>query len=327
MSNPLDWLLEPDNPSARYLALTGLLHRPADDPEVAEAQAAIPAWGPARVIFDAQWPEGYWMRPGIGYSPKYKATVWQVIFLAALGAPRTEAIDRACAYILEHSRLPDGHFSAYKSAKGAITCLNGNLLRAMRQLGCEDPRIDESLEVLAEMVVRDEFRCRANAVGPPPAWMRDGLPCAWGAIKALGAFAHVSKEQRSPAVQMAIEAGVELLLSHDLAAGDYPTGTEPSPLWHKFGFPLGYSSDLLEALAVLGQHGLGRDARLAEAVKVVRGKQDRDGRWPLEYVPGNTWGQFGKVGQPNKWVTLRALQILGQEWQSSNGTLSRDCCS
>ena len=71
----MDWLLAPENPSARYLALTRLLDRAPGDGEAREAQAAIPAWGPARAILDAQWPEGYWIRPGVGYSPKYKATV------------------------------------------------------------------------------------------------------------------------------------------------------------------------------------------------------------------------------------------------------------
>jgi hypothetical protein len=310
----LDWLLEAENPSARYLALTGLRDRPAGDPEMLAARAAIPGWGPARAILDAQWPEGYWMRPGIGYSPKHKATVWQVIFLAALGAPRTDAIDRACTYVLDHSRLPDGRFSAHKTAKGAVTCLNGNLLRAMQQLGFQDPRITESLEALAEMVTLDRFCCRFNAVdvggGPVPARMRDGLPCAWGAIKALGAFAEVPEAQRSPAVQAAVEAGVEFLLSYNLAAGDYPTATEPSSLWQRFGFPLGYTSDLLEALGVLVRLGLGHEAKLAESMEVVRGKQGADGRWALEYTPPNTWAKFGQVGRPNKWVTLRVLAVL-----------------
>ena len=324
LAAPLPWLLEADNPSARYLALTGLLDRPAADPEVMAAQAAIPGWGPARAILDAQWPEGFWMRPGVGYSPKHKATVWQVIFLAALGVPCTEAMDRACAYVLDHSRLPDGRFSARtiksaalrKTASGAVACLNGNLLRAMFQLGYKEPRLEESLEALAGMVARDGFRCRFNAAGPPPARMRDGLPCAWGAIKALAAFAEVPEEQHSPAVRAAVEAGIALLLSGDLAAGTRPLlwpNCSPGRLWRKFGFPLGYTSDLLEALEVLpgtAPVAVGRNPRLEAAVEVVLSKRDEEGRWALEYTPDNTWANFGKVGQPNKWVTLRALRAL-----------------
>ncbi|MCL7452335.1 MAG: hypothetical protein M8467_04735, partial [Anaerolineae bacterium] len=210
-AGPLAWLLEAENPSARYLCLRDLLDRPAADPERAAAQRSIPEHEPARAILEAQWPEGYWIAPGTGYSPKHKATVWQVIFLAALGAPRTAGIDRACAYVLDHSRLPDGRFTAqaadlayrHHHARGAVACLNGNVLRAMAELGYPDPRLDESLEALAGMVLDDRFCCRFNAKKPVPARMSDGLPCAWGAIKALGAFAQVPTASRSSAVQRA----------------------------------------------------------------------------------------------------------------------------
>ncbi len=141
------------------------------------------------------------MQPGVGYSPKYKATVWQVVFWAALGGPLTPAIERACSYVLEHSRLPDGRFSAYKTAQGAVPCLGGNLVRALMQLGMEDTRIADSLESLALQVPRHGFRCRFNvgeAGQPPPKRMEAGLPCAWGAIKVLGAFAQEDSAHRSP---------------------------------------------------------------------------------------------------------------------------------
>jgi len=312
--DPLPWLLEPENPSARYLALTGLLDLPPDDPEVLAARAAIPGWGAARAILDAQWPEGYWIAPGVGYSPKYKSTVWQVIILAALGTPRTAAVKRACDRVLSDSRLPDGRFSAKVTEQGAIVCLGGNLLRALMQLGFEDPRIADSVEALAKSALCDGYRCRYNALqdesGAWPWHMRDGLSCAWGAIKALGPFAEVAQAQRSSAIRDAIEAGVELLLGGNLAGGVYPTATESSPLWQKFGFPLAYTSDLLEALEVLGKLGVDLGAQLAPALDIVKSKRDASGRWALEHALDNTWAKFGEIGQPNKWVTLRALRVL-----------------
>jgi hypothetical protein len=310
----LAWLLEPENPSSRYLVLSRLLGRAEDDPEVRIARSAIPVQEPAKSILDAQWPEGYWMRPGSTYSPKHKATVWQVIFLAALGVPRLDALERACAHVLEHSRLPDGRFTAQKTAQGAVACLNGNVVRAMLQFGIQDRRLAESLEALAEMVARDGFQCRYNAPKPTPTRMREGLPCAWGAIKALGAFAEVPAAQRSPAVQAAIDQGTALLEEGNLARGAYPTATRPSPLWQRFGFPLGFTSDLLEALEVLGALGAPPPPGLDAALALVRDRQDASGRWALEYTPRNTWAEFGTIGQPNKWVTFRALQALAK-WE------------
>ncbi len=56
------------------------------------------------------------------------------------------------------------------------------------------------------------FECVAN-------W---ALPCAWGAIKALKAFALLPPEARTPRIQRAVDAGVEFMFSHDLARADYP---------------------------------------------------------------------------------------------------------
>ena len=186
------------------------------------------------------------------------------------------------------------------------------------QFDYEDPRVAESVEALAQVALRDGFRCRYNALrdenGAWPHHMHDGLPCAWGAIKVLATFAEQPEEGRSPVVQDAIEAGVALLLGGNPATGEYPTATETSPLWLQFGFPLGYTSDLLEALEVLGKLGVDPGPRLAPALDLVRGKRTASGRWTLEHTPENTWAGFGAVGEENKWVTLRALRVL-KHWE------------
>ena len=322
--NPIPWLLEPDNPSIRYRTLVELLDRPLDDPEVVAARQAILTSRPVQRILDAQWPEGYWMHRGLGYSPKHKATVWQIIFLAQLALPRCEPIERAIEYVLAHSRLsggtipgtdvPEARFSAYKDAKGAILCLNGNLLRALSWFGYgDDPRVQATRAAMVAQMARDEFRCRFNgrtSSGRRPTRMRDGLPCAWGAVKALAALLDVRPQRRTSAEQAAIEMGIRFLLSRDLTRADYPTPGEASPLWFKFGFPLGYTSDLLELLEVVTIAGAATDPRLQPAIELVLAKQDEQGRWALEHAPSNMWASFGRLGRPSKWVTLRALRVL-----------------
>jgi hypothetical protein len=81
--------------------------------------------------------------------------------------------------------------------------------------------------------------------------------------------------------------------------------------WRKFGFPIFYVTDLLQNVEALVNLGYGQDPRLAHALAIIREKQDRQGRWLLEYdYIGKTWCEFGAKRQPNKWVTLRALRVL-----------------
>lgn len=109
----------------------------------------------------------------------------------------------------------------------------------------------------------------------------------------------------------AIAQGVELLLSRDLTVADYPSKSgKISPLWFKFGFPLGYTTDVLEAVDVLAQLGYGGDERLQGAIEFVLDKGDEEGRWLLEHTLDKTWTKFGNKGEPSKWVTLRALRML-----------------
>jgi hypothetical protein len=105
------------------------------------------------------------------------------------------------------------------------------------------------------------------------------------------------------------------LLGHDPATADYPMGyaTKPNRSWFKFGYPIGYITDVLQNLEVLAALGYGPDPRLAHALELLLSKQDRQGRWPLEYTyNGKTWVDVEAKDKPSKWVTLRALRVLKQ---------------
>ncbi len=318
--DPLPWLLEPDpdNPGVRYFALRELLDRPEDDAEVQAARAAIMSTGPVPAILDAQYPEGYWIKPGGGYSPKYRSTVWQIIFLAELGAdPAHEQVRRGCEYLLSHSIAANGAFSAYQKPvpSGAIPCLNGNLLYALQRLGYgEDARVQTALDWLAHAITgEDDFEyLKSGTCGPRFACSaNEGQPCAWGANKAMKALLAVPPQRRTPLIQRALQVGAEFLLSRDPAAADYPYTQRVSSTWFKFGFPLTYWSDVLETTAVLVELGYGHDPRLQNALQLILDKQDAQGRWKLENaLTGKMWADIESKGQPSKWVTLRVLRVL-----------------
>jgi hypothetical protein len=324
--DPLPWLLDPETPAVRHLALRQLEDRAADDGEVVAARRAATATDPIATILEAQQPEGYWEKPGPGYATKYRGTVWQVIFLDQLGAdPADERVHRAGEYVLAHTQATTGGFGA-SGRVGAVApppsavihCLNGNLLRALIGFGwVDDPRLERAIDWEARAITGDGvarwyatgtcgpgFACAAN----------ERRPCGWGAIKALAGLARIPTERRSTAVVAAIDAGVDFLLSRDPASADYPMGwgnVRPNGSWFRLGFPSGYVADVLQNLEVLCELGHGRDPRLGPAVEWLLDKQDGEGRWRNEYAyNGKTWVDIERQGQPSKWVTLRACRVL-----------------
>jgi hypothetical protein len=321
--DPLPWLLERDaeNPGVRYFALRYLLGRPEDDLDVCQARANIMAQGPVPTILDAQHPDGYWARPGGGISPSYRATFWQVLFLAELGAdPSDERVQRGCEYLLSHSIAANGGFSIGQRPvpSSVIHCSNGDPLYAVLRLGyAHDRRVQAALEWQVQAILgQGSVRYyKSGTSGPGFACSYNlGQRCAWGATKAMKALSAVPRDQRTPVVLRAIEAGAEFLLSRDPAAADYPYTERVNSTWFEFGFPLSYRSDVLETTAVLVELGYGDDPRLSNALQFILSKQDHQGRWKLEKsLNGKMWADIEQKGKPSKWVTMRALRVLRME--------------
>jgi len=325
-SDTLSWLLEPDSPGVRYLALRDLLDCRKDDPELMEAKKRAHVEGPIAAILSEMNQEGFWAEPGPGYNPKYRSTVWSVSLLAQLGASIAEddRLARACAYLLDHALTPGRQFTTSGAPSGTADCLQGNLCWTLPELGCDNSRLDSAFEWMARTVTGEGIaplenkqapvRYYAGKCGPNFACgANNKLPCAWGAVKIMLAFGSLPPTRRTALIEKAIQQGVDFLFNVDPATAAYPTGwsDKPSQSWWKFGFPVFYVTDILQIVEALVGLGYGKDPRLANALALVREKQDDQGRWSLEYdYAGKTWVDFGTRKQPNKWVTLRALRML-----------------
>ncbi|MBN1964140.1 MAG: nitrogen fixation protein NifH [Anaerolineae bacterium] len=324
--NAIEWLLEPDDPGVRYLALRDLLDCSPDDPVLHTARAEAYARGPIAPILAAMNAAGYWVESGPGYNPKYRSTVWAIIMLAQLGASarQDERTALACAYLLDQALTPYGQFTGSGAPSGTVDCLQGNLCAALLDLEYDDPRLDAAFDWMARSVTGEgvapagdrqaAMRYYAGKCGPGFACgANNRLPCAWGAVKVMLALSKLPVTRRTPVIERAIHLGVDFLFSTDPALAAYPTGysSKPSGNWWKFGFPVFYITDLLQNVEALVSLGYGQDPRLADALTVIRTKQDAQGRWALEFdYTGKTWVDFGIKKQPSKWVTLRALRVL-----------------
>jgi len=322
----LDWLLEEDDPGVRYLALRDLVLLPKDYPEMVKARHAAHQEGPISNVLERMNPEGFWQKPGPGYGPKYKSTVWSLLLLAQLGADihEDERIRTACEYFFRHAVTPEGQVAYNGKPSGTIDCLQGNMCWSLLALGFEPERLLPAFEWMARTVTgeglapatdrKNPMRYYAYKSGPVfECGANNKMPCAWGGAKVMIAFGRFPEALRSPLVKKAIQCGVNFFLDSDIASAAFPNGLNdhPSRNWWKFGFPVFYITDILQVAEGLASLGYTTDTRLQDAMHLIREKQDEQGRWPLEYeYAGKTWRSYGKLNTPNKWVTLRALRVL-----------------
>lgn len=334
-ADPINWLLEPENPSVRYFALRDLLDYPEDVPEVVEAREAVRRWEKVSRIFSKQRPEGYWESAEQPYHPKYRSTYWQIMILGLMGLDKgDERVRRACEYVFGYqhekggfsSQTSEGALKEYEllKAKGKnlpdprewasskvfehqYSCLTGNMAVALIRLGYgDDPRVKKALGWLVEVQNRDGgWLC--------PYWkahIRDKHSCFMGTITPLDAFSELPEEQRTPEMEAVVEQGAEFLLMHRLFKADHHNFQVINESWLKLGFPQ-FFYDILRGLQVVTKLGYAEDKRINDALELLLQKQNPEGKWILESTPsGRMQTDLEKKGKPSKWITLNALRVI-----------------
>lgn len=320
-SDPLDWLLEPENPSVRYFALRQLLDRPEDDPHVMEAREAVMGSGAVQATLDGQSERGYWGQPERFYHDKYRGATWRLILLAELGADGSdERVRRAAEFLFAHSQDPvEGGFashydSPFEGAPHGTPCLTGNMVWSLLRLGYgDDPRADKAIAWLLRYRRFDD----GVPVPPKPYWVGRYKADCWGnhtcmngVIAILQALGEIPPERRSPEVERALAQGAEYVLLHHVYKRSHDLDRPIARHYTQLGFPLFYRNDVLRMLLYLTGIGC-RDPRMQEAVDYLVRKQNREGRWKLQKVPDKPVSvELEARGEPSKWITLRALTVL-----------------
>lgn len=334
--DPVAWLLEDDQPSVRYLALTELLGRAEDDAEVVAARRDLMARGPVPRILAEQDEIGAWDKPDSFYTAKFRGTVWQLITLAQLMADGTDSrIQRACRSILDCSQdRQSGGFSMHRAVRTGggrpsevIPCLTGNLTWTLLRFGwLAHPAVARAIDWITTYQRFDD-----GTDHPPRGWPYDKWEMCWGrhschmgVVKALKALAEIPPKLRSSEVKRTLALGVEYLLQHHVYKRSHDLARTSKPGWLHFGFPLMYRTDVLEILDLLT--GLGcRDPRMQAAIDVVASKQRPDGRYCLDNPPnGRHLVTIEAKGKPSKWITLRALTVM-RRWKLGGGQWAVPC--
>lgn len=330
----LNWLLQEDNPPVRLLALTRLLHRPEADTDVQSTRARLMDYSVTQGILehiDEIWQSG----PRTFWS--YKGKRWNTVYLGHfLADGRDPRIAEGVQTLLEHTRVVD-----------KFQCMTACLLTAFRRLGYGDhPRVIEATETLAQRFLANRgiacpgmnnsllSRCyvalpklllcfgeappgqRSPALQEAITWItrelvdhqvyiyRPGNRKAWDAVRPKSRKrADYPKGETPETWRDKVRA--RFLAEHGI--GELEANTN----WTRFGFPLNYHSDVLEAMFALATVDTPMSAGLDKPLQVILDKRGTDGLWRLEKsLNGQMWVDVEVKKQPSKWITLFALIVL-----------------
>lgn len=259
--DPLDWLLEPENPPVRYFTLRDIIGHSEEDAETAEAKENIGTDTRILRIFSKQKPGGFWEDAEQPYCPKYKSTYWQIMILSLLGLDKSdERVRKACEFIFRF-QLDEGGFSTFEKSSPVqliheyeMSCLTGNVAASLIRLGYgNDERVRKALEWLVEVQNRDGgWLC--------PYWkghIGDKHSCFMGTIAPLETFSEISSGGMPPQTKAAVETGVEFLLMHRLFKADHHEFKVINNRWLNLTFPC-FSYDILRGLSVVTKLGYTR---------------------------------------------------------------------
>ena len=302
----LDWLLDPKDPTARWLTLRLLLDRGDADPEVLDAQRAVPDSPWAQYVLAGQRPDGSWKR-----GTTYIATVERLLALAGLGMPPDHpSVSSACNLFLERLELPGEGFAwTAKEPRGPHECRQGRLLFVFNQFGYGgDKRVKAAADwLLANQMLDGGWNCAHRPKGRLQA---DGVirmdhECSLdrpnhksSLFSTMAALKGLASMKRPP--KRAVASGVEFLLQHHVYRSRKKSGRAIYGWPPKLEF-LGGGYDGLQPLRVLAMAGARPDERMDEALTYLESRAV-NGRWPADNLQPEV--------RPNKWVTVHALHVL-----------------
>jgi hypothetical protein len=302
-ADPLPWLLEPDNPPVRYGALTDILDRPASDPGVQTARAAIPTYPPVAELLAAQERDGYWVKRDY-YLPRGRGTFWTLSLLAELGLTNeNEHVRRGCAYMFTFQR-EHGAFCRRRriSGRGLVWgdspefCTHARIVRFLLQFGYGgDTRTQAGLDwLLANPREDGMWFCRpAGRYG-----------CLRATLDVLRVAVLSQETARHPAIARAAAVVCDLLMAPRMSR------YHVKHPWTTLEYPH-FDYSLISALDTLARLGYTTgQPQVAAALEYLLSRQLPDGAWPLDAITYGSPMDVGQPGQPNKWLTLDALRAI-----------------
>ena len=295
---PIDWLLESD-PSIRWQVMRDLTDAPA--PVVAAERSRVASEGWGLRLLEEQHADGNW---GDGTTlPFWWTNMYTLVFLRDLGVDPANPRVRAAVERIRDNFNFGPEFNNSPFFDGEVEpCINGRVVALGAYFGERRDKLVDRL--LGEQLADGGWNCEAERGS-----VRSSFHTTICVLEGLLAFENAfgATATLTDARQRAHEYLFERRLLRRLS-----TGEVINPLWTQFAFPPLWHYDILRALDYMRAAGVKADECPDTALDAVRQRRQPDGRWLLDVRHRDTLHpeMAGEVGQPNRWVTLRALRVL-----------------
>lgn len=273
---------------------------------VAAERARVPREGVGAEVLAHQGADGAWHRPD---EPDWLPTLFTFQLLRATGVDRSDpAVDAAVAR-LEAGYRWDEEFGSKPFFEGEVEpCINGGALALGGYFG--RPSASLARRLLGEQLDDGGWNCEA------PKSVRSSYHTTICVLEGLLEYERAAGS--TPEIAAARRRAEEYLLERGLFRRR-STGEVANPVFLTFAFPPRYEYDVLRALDYFRAAGVRPDARMSDAVHIVKRRRQADGRWLLDrsHDEAIAFPLSESVGEPSQWNTLRALRVL--RWYESAG--------
>jgi hypothetical protein len=324
----VNWLLQSDDPSIRYLTLTEVLDKPQDSPEVESARKQIPQGPKVRFLLSGQRTDG-----GFGVHPyqKWTGAHWRLVSLVELGIPSGFRPAVNATNLVLDWLVGDAHLGNVPKINGLYRrCASqeGNALAVCSRLGiADDPRVKQLAQSLIEWQWPDGgWNCDRKEDAHHSSF-NETLSTMWGLIE----FYRSTNDKE--ALKSANKAA-EFFLKHRIFRSCRSQEVRQPETFHgqmrrgihsitELHYPLYWHYDVLQALVMLQRASKLGDLRTKDAIDLVESKRQKDGRWRPE---GYYWSLKRKKraklavsnveivdwgrNASNEMITLNSLRIL-----------------
>lgn len=302
-----DWLLGSD-PAIRWQAMRDLTDAPADQIAAERARVGREGWGARLLALRRE--DGLW---DTGSSDPEWISLLALLMLRDMGLDATsEEAQNAIRLVHEnatwHSRGPWHGTPVF--AGEVEPCINGRVVAVGSYFGRDMGGLVERL--LGEQMADGGWNCEQENGST-----RGSFHTTISVLEGL--LEHEHATGGSADVTAARERGQEYLLDRRLLRR-LSSGELIDAAFTRFSFPTGWHYDALRGLDYLRAAGVKPDARMTEAIDLVRVKRDAQGRLPLENPHESEmvnarlrdleFDMDEREGRPSLWNTLRGTRVL-----------------